>query len=68
LAKKKKINWRDIGLIAALGFAWSKLGLGTAVKDVVKDVIPEAKPSDPCPPGMKRRLVGGRWICILRFD
>jgi len=60
----KKKPWTGIALLLGLGFAWSKLGLGAAVKDVV----PEAKPSDPCPPGMQRRLVGGRWICLLRFD
>jgi len=32
--EKDKIPWQSIGLVAALGFAWSKLGLGAAVKDV----------------------------------
>jgi len=61
----KKINWKQVALITAVGFAWTKLGVGTAVSDVI---IPPGKPSDPCPPGMQRRLVGGRWICLLRFD
>jgi len=60
----KKISWRQVAFVVGAAFAWTKLGLGTAVKDV----IPAAKPSDPCPPGMQRRLIGGRWICTLRFD
>ena len=31
----KKIPWTNIALLTALGFAWSKLGLGAAVKDVI---------------------------------
>jgi len=34
LAKKKKLNWRDIGLITVAAFAWSKLGVGETVKDI----------------------------------
>ena len=35
----KKIPWSQIGLLAALGFAWSKLGLGAAVKDIRPDQV-----------------------------
>ena len=63
-ALKKKIGWKQLAWITAIGFAWTKLGVGTAVTDI----MPPSKPSDPCPPGMQRRLVGGRWICLLRFD
>ena len=35
MAKKKKINWRDIGLVTFAAFAWSKLGVGTAVREVM---------------------------------
>ena len=65
MAKKKKLNWRDLGLITVAAFAWSKLGVGEAVKDIVQA---PGLPSDPCPPGMQRRLIGGRWICTVRFD
>jgi len=34
MAKSVKINWQTIGLVVGLGFAWSKLGLGAAVKEI----------------------------------
>jgi len=30
----KKITWKQVALIVGAGFAWTKLGLGTAVKDI----------------------------------
>jgi len=30
----KKIPWKNIGLVIAAGFAWTKLGVGAAAKDV----------------------------------
>jgi len=30
----KKISWQQVALIVGAGFAWTKLGLGVAVKDV----------------------------------
>jgi hypothetical protein len=30
----KKISWRQVALIVGAGFAWTKLGLGTAVKEI----------------------------------
>ena len=30
----KKIPWSNIGLVFAAAFAWSKLGVGAAAKDV----------------------------------
>ena len=38
-ASCKKIPWSQIGLLAALGFAWSKLGVGAAVKDIRPDQV-----------------------------
>ena len=35
----KKIPWSQIGLLVALGFAWSKLGVGAAVKDIQPDQV-----------------------------
>jgi len=34
MAKSVKINWQTIGLVVGLGFAWSKLGLGVAAKEI----------------------------------
>jgi len=30
----KKISWKQVALITAVGFAWTKLGVGTAVTDI----------------------------------
>ena len=30
----KKISWRQVALVLGAAFAWTKLGLGTAVKDI----------------------------------
>jgi len=30
----KKITWRQVALVVGAGFAWTKLGLGAAVKQV----------------------------------
>jgi len=32
--KKKEIPWSNIALAVGLGFAWTKLGLGAAVKEI----------------------------------
>jgi len=53
LAKKKKLNWRDIGFVAIAAFAWSKLGVGEAVKEVVLRTTP-LKPDGSCPTGFYR--------------
>jgi len=34
MAKKKTFSWRDVGLLAVAAFAWSKLGVGAAVREV----------------------------------
>ena len=34
MVKKQKIDLKNVGLLILAGFAWSKLGLGAAVKDV----------------------------------
>ena len=35
MAKKQKIDLQSVGVLAVLAFAWSKLGLGAATKDVL---------------------------------
>jgi len=52
VAKSVKKPWRGLGLLVGLGFAWTKLGLGAAAKDVgaVAAQIP-LKPDGTCPPG-----------------
>jgi len=52
LAKKKTVNWRDIGLITLAAFAWSKLGVGETVMDLA-DVVRTTplKPDGTCPAG-----------------
>jgi len=35
MKKKKEIPWASMGLAVGLAFAWTKLGLGAAVKDVI---------------------------------
>jgi len=39
MKKKKEIPWANIGLAVGLGFAWTKLGLGTAVKEIGAPVM-----------------------------
>ena len=34
MKKNKSIPWANIGLAVGLGFAWTKLGLGAAVKEL----------------------------------
>jgi len=34
MKKKKEIPWANIGLAVGLGFAWTKLGFGAAVKEI----------------------------------
>ena len=53
MAKKKKLNWRDLGLITVAAFAWSKLGVGETVKEVVLRTTP-LKPDGSCPAGFYR--------------
>jgi len=31
----KSVNWQSIALVVGLGFAWTKLGLGVAVREFV---------------------------------
>jgi len=52
----KKIPWANIALVVGLGFAWSKLGLGTAVKDIVVPIT--QKPT--CPAGQEAYILPGR--------
>ena len=63
----KKISWNQVALITAIGFAWTKLGLGTAVKDVIP-------PPPSCPVGqapkwffgtqiINGQSVGPGWVC-----
>jgi hypothetical protein len=50
----KKISWKQIAVITAIGFAWTKLGVGTAVTEImpgsVTGVVP-LKPGGTCPAG-----------------
>ena len=49
MKKKKEIPWTNIGLIIGLGFAWTKLGLGAAVKEIepVRRVFATVEPEYP---------------------
>ena len=55
MVKKQKIDLKNVGLLILAGFVWSKLGVGTAVKDV--GVLPPLsrdiplKPDGTCPAG-----------------
>ena len=51
LAKKKKLNWRDLGLITVAAFAWSKLGVGETVKEIAGVGTIPLKPDGGCPAG-----------------
>jgi len=52
LAKKKTINWRDIGLVTLAAFAWSKLGVGETVMDLADVARTTPLKSDgTCPAG-----------------
>ena len=64
-ASCKKIPWSQIGLLAALAFAWTKLGLGEAIKEVgaviqpdqVAGVVRPVKRALPCRMGKNRKPV-----------
>jgi len=49
----------NLAILAGAVFAYQRLG---------PTVVVPGKPSDPCPAGQERRLVGGKWICALKFD
>jgi len=52
MVKKIKLDAKTIALVVGLGFAWSKLGLGAAVRDVGalgKQIA--LKPGGTCPAG-----------------
>jgi len=58
----KKVSWRNIALVAALGFAWTKLGLRTAVRDIDPGaLVPSALR---CKTGFTPKFVGGVWRCV----
>ena len=40
----KKIPWSNIALVVGLGFAWSKLGLGAAVKEIAPAITFRGEP------------------------
>jgi len=75
MARKKRVGFveatvlQNLALLAVFGFAWSKLGLGAAVKEIV----PPPPPS--CPVGeaprfflsqktINGRSVGPGWVCL----
>ena len=41
MAKKQKIDLQSVGVLALAAFAWTKLGLGEAIKDVGAVIQPE---------------------------
>ncbi len=41
MAKKQKIDLQSVGVLAALAFAWTKLGLGDAIKEVGAVIQPD---------------------------
>ena len=41
MAKKQKIDLQSVGVLAVLAFAWSKLGLGEAIKEVGAVIQPD---------------------------
>jgi len=55
MVKKQKIDLKNVGLLVLAGFVWTKLGLGTAVKEV--GILPSlsrdipVKPDGTCPAG-----------------
>jgi len=41
----KKISWTQVAWITAIGFAWTKLGVGTAVKETgILNMLPGEPP------------------------
>lgn len=63
MVKKVKFDARNLAILVALGFAWSKLGLGAAAKDfgVTSGVQTTGlKPDGSCPHGWIKH--GGRCI------
>ena len=41
MAKKQKIDLQSVGVLAVLAFAWTKLGLGEAIKEVGAVIQPD---------------------------
>jgi len=71
MAKAVKKRWTQLAWLTAIGFAWTKLGLGAAARDV--GVITPPAPS--CPVGEnprwfgKQQIINGRsvgpgWVCL----
>ena len=58
----KKINWKQVALITAVGFAWTKLGVGTAVTEV----MPEFGLRPRCPTGQTAKFFDNppRYVCV----
>jgi len=40
----KSVNWQTIAVVIALGFAWTKLGVGIAAKEIIPMIRPEYPP------------------------
>jgi len=50
--KAKKLSMKEsLVLLVGLGFAWSKLGIGTAVRQVFPETATALRPDGTCPPG-----------------
>jgi len=62
----KKIPWTNIALIVGAAFAWTKLGVGAAVKELIPVTLPEGvvevSATGSCPSGYRR--VYGTNKCI----
>jgi len=58
---KKSIPWANIVLAVGLGFAWTKLGLGAAIKDVAPPPPrwEGKRPMPTCPAGESAYLLPG---------
>jgi len=69
--KAKKLSVKEIALLAiAGGFAWSKLGLGVAVKEVAPSLVtPLTPPTPECPDGYRVAWNSSKndWECIPRL-
>ena len=54
MAKKQKIDLQSVGVLAVLAFAWTKLGLGDAIKEV--GAVIQQPPPPSCPAGEAPRF------------
>ena len=67
--KAKKLSVKDMAILAvAAGFAWTKLGLGVAVKEVAPAAVANATGDFPdCGPGERLHWDGKKYVCVIRL-